>query len=141
MDEIGIVKSTSGIFAVVSVEKKSACDQCSAGCKITDGGAEIEAINRARATVGQRVRVALRPSSYLKSSILAYGVPASALIVGAVAGKELFSGFLRSLDPDVVSAIFGFGAFMLSLVFVKVWSTRMEKNIELKPVIDEILEG
>jgi sigma-E factor negative regulatory protein RseC len=141
MDEIGIVKSINGIFAIVSVERKSACDQCKAGCTITEGGAEIEALNMVKASIGQRVRVALKPYSYLKGSILVYGVPAAALIIGAVAGKEFFSGFFHGLDPDLVSAIFGFGAFILSFVFVKVWGMRMERKTELKPVIEEILEG
>lgn len=139
MEEIGVVKTTNGIFATVSVEGKSACDQCKAGCKITDSGAEIEAINRAKAKIGQRVRVELSPYSYLKGSVLVYGLPALALIVGAVAGKEFFSSYFQK-DPDIVSAISGFGAFILTFVIVKFWSTRIEKKTEYKPVIDEILE-
>lgn len=139
MEEIGIVKVTDGVFATVSVEKKSACEQCKAGCNVTDSGAEIEAVNRANARVGQRVRVEFRSYSYLKGSILAYGLPALALIAGAVAGKEFFSSFFQ-MDPDIVSAISGFGAFILTFVIVKLWSMRIEKKIEYKPVIEEILE-
>ena len=70
MEEIGVVKSIDGFMAIVSVERKSACEQCAAGCKITDSGAEIEAVNRAKATIGQRVRVELRPYSYLKGTVI-----------------------------------------------------------------------
>ena len=140
MDEIGVVKSTNGILAIVSVERKSACEQCAAGCKITDTGAELEAINRAQAVTGQKVRVAMRPYSYLKGSIVVYGLPALALILGAVMGKEFFSGFFVSLDPDIVSALFGFGAFILAFILVKIWSTRIAKETAYKPVIEEILK-
>lgn len=140
MDEIGIVKNVSGAFATVSVEKKSACEQCAAGCKITGSGAEIEAVNRVKAKVGQKVRVELTPYAYLKGSIIVYGLPALALVIGAVVGKEVFSGFFPAMDPDIVSAIFGFGAFIISVVFIKFWSMRTEKKTEHKPVIEEILE-
>jgi sigma-E factor negative regulatory protein RseC len=140
MDEIGVVKSTKGILAIVSLERKSACEQCTAGCKITDAGAELEAINRAKAMTGQKVRVALKPYSYLKGSLIVYGLPALSLIIGAVAGKEFFSRFFHSLEPDIVSALFGFGAFILAFVTVKIWSTRIESNTSYMPVVEEILE-
>ena len=140
MEEIGVVKSTSGVLAIVSVEKKSACEQCSGGCRITDEGAELEAVNQAKATEGQKVRVVMKPYAYLKGSMVVYGLPALALILGAVAGKEFFSSFFSSLDTDIVSAIFGFGGFILAFVAVKIWSVRIEKETAYKPVIEEILE-
>jgi len=140
MEEIGVVKSTSGVVAIVSVERKSACEQCSGGCRITDSGAELEAINRAKAITGQKVRVVLKPYAYLRGSVVVYGLPALALILGAVTGKEVFSGLFHSLDPDIVSAIFGFSAFILAFIAVKIWSVRIEKEAAYKPVIEEILE-
>ena len=140
MDEIGVVKSTNGILAIVSVERKSACEQCAAGCKITESGAELEAVNQAQAVTGQKVRVALKPYSYLRGSIVVYGLPALALILGAVMGKEFFSSRFPFLDPDIVSALFGFGAFILSFILVKIWSARIAKETAYKPVIEEILK-
>ncbi|MFN3396099.1 MAG: SoxR reducing system RseC family protein [Thermodesulfovibrionales bacterium] len=142
MEETGIVKSLSGALAIVVVERKSACDQCKAGCKVTDSGAEIEALNPVKAKIGQRVKVIMKPYTYLKGSIIIYGIPALALIIGAIIGKELLTSIhpFTSLDPDVVSAITGFGAFVLSFLVVKIWSMKIEKRIEYKPVIEEILE-
>ncbi|GAB4408140.1 MAG: hypothetical protein OHK0032_03540 [Thermodesulfovibrionales bacterium] len=140
MEEIGVVKSINGIMARVSVERKSACDQCKAGCKVTEEGAEIEAVNQAKAGIGQKVKVVMKPYSYLKGSILIYGLPALALIAGAIVGKEFLSGSFKDIDPDILSAICGFGAFILSFVIVKLWSSRMERKIEYKPVIEEILQ-
>lgn len=142
MEEIGIVKSLAGSFATVSVERKSACDQCKAGCRVTDSGAEIEALNLAKAKIGQKVRVVMKPYTYLKGSIIIYGIPALALIIGAIIGKEFLSSLppFVGFDPDIVSAISGFGAFILSFLIVKLWSGKLEKKIEYKPVIQEILE-
>lgn len=140
MDEVGIVKSINGAIALVSVEKKSACDQCKAGCSVSDSGVEIEAFNKARATVGQKVKVVMQPYLYLKGSMLIYGIPALALIIGAIIGKEYLSGFFKDLDPDIVSAISGFALLILSFIIIKVWSIRFEKKTEYKPIIEEILE-
>lgn len=140
MDEIGIVKTVNGVLAKVSVERKSACDSCKAGCHVTDAGAEIEAFNQAKASVGQKVKISMKAYSYLKGSVLVYGIPALALIVGAIIGKEFFSRYFTQTDSDTVSAIFGFSALILSLVIVKMLAGRMEKKTEYKPVIVEILK-
>jgi sigma-E factor negative regulatory protein RseC len=140
MEEIGAVKSVQGPMATVVVTKKGMCEHCTAGtCHMSDDGAEIEALNEAGAEIGQRVRVELQTYSYLRGSMMVYGLPALALVIGAVVGKEIGPRYL-SLDSDLLSAIFGFGAFGLSLVFVKLWSTRAEKETRYRPTIKEILE-
>ena len=101
---------------------------------------EIEALNLIKADVGQTVRVVMKPYSYLKGSLIVYGIPAFALVIGAVLGREIFSTYFREADPDVVSAFSGFGACIISFLFIKIWSRRIGKKQELKPVIDEIIE-
>lgn len=140
MDEIGVVKEIKGAFAIVSVARKSACSDCKAGCRLTESGAEIEAVNTIHAGVGQKVRVVMKPYTYLKGSLLVYGLPALALVLGAMVGKEFLSGLFKNTDPDILSAISGFGAFILSFLVIKGWSARIEKKIEYKPVAEEILE-
>lgn len=141
MEETGVVTSTQGPFAKVAVQRKSICDQCTAGtCHLTEEGAELDALNDIRAEVGQKVRVVLKPYSYLKGSLIVYGLPVLALVVGAVAGKEFFAERFKGLDPELVSAIFAFGAFALSFVVIFFWSRRAEKKTEYKPVIEEILQ-
>lgn len=140
MEEIGVVKSVEGVIARVVVERKSICDKCTEGkCLLTEGGAIIEAFNQARAKEGQRVRVVFRPYSYLKGSVLIYGIPALALIIGAVIGRELLSKFITGLDPDLLSAIAGFSLLIVTFAIVRIITRRMEKKVEYKPVVEEIL--
>jgi sigma-E factor negative regulatory protein RseC len=101
---------------------------------------EIEALNPVNARVGQRVRIIVKPYTYLKGSIIVYGVPALALIIGAILGKEVFSSYFKELDPDIVSAIAGFGAFIIIFIAVKLWSRTLDKKGESKPIIEEILK-
>lgn len=135
-----MVKTVTGPMAVVSVPRKSACEGCTAGaCRPESQGMEIEAVNRAGAQPGQRVRVSMQPYAYMKGSMLVYGVPALALILGAVAGKEFMSPLFPESDPDLLSAIFGFGACMISFAAVKFWTVMSGKRTKSKPVVEEIL--
>jgi sigma-E factor negative regulatory protein RseC len=109
-------------------------------CKPEAQFMEIEALNAAKAAVGQKVRVVLKSSSYMKSAGIVYGIPALALILGAVAGKELFSRSLPGFDADSVSALFGFGGFILAFISVRLWTRGAAKKVESRPVIEEILE-
>jgi sigma-E factor negative regulatory protein RseC len=140
IEEIGMVKSTSGMMAIVTVPRKSACEGCTAGiCKPEEQSMEIEAVNHAGAVAGQRVRVAIKSLAYMKGSMVVYGLPAIGLVVGAVLGKEVLSVFVKGIDPDILSAAVGFAVFGISLVIVKIWSNSTGNKSDSKPVIEEIL--
>jgi len=140
MEETGLVIKVEGRRAFVAVERKSACEACpaSAICKPTEEGSLIEAINEAGAQIGDRVIVSLKAYSYLKGSIIVYGIPAISLIAGAIMGKEILKGFVK-LDPELLSAIGGLGLFIISFVIVKFISRRFEKKTEYIPIIERIV--
>ncbi len=141
VEEVGVIKSIEGLLAKVSVPLKSACEGCSLGtCKPEEQSMEIEALNPVKARVGQKVKIVMKPYTYLRGSIIVYGVPALSLLIGAILGKEVFSHYLKEFDPDIVSAIFGFGALAISFLSIKLWSSKIWKKVDLKPVIEEILE-
>jgi sigma-E factor negative regulatory protein RseC len=140
VEEIGTVKSVQGVTAMVQVPKKSACEGCTMGtCNPEDQGMEIEAFNEVGAKVGQRVKVTVRSYAYMKGTMLVYGLPAVMLVAGAIFGKEFMSRVLPGRDPDILSAIFGFAAFILSFFIVKIWTSRASTKTDSRPVIEEIL--
>jgi len=140
MEEIGVVQKTIGSVATVLVERKSICDKCTEGkCLLTEGGAIIEAFNEANAKEGQRVKVIFRPYSYLKGSVLIYGLPALSLILGALIGFLFLPKYIKVFEPDLLSALTGFGLFLIAFVTVRMIASKMEKKVELKPVVVEIL--
>lgn len=141
MEEVGIVTKVEGRFARVLVAKKgSVCDSCAMGtCSVSAHGSEMNALNLANAKEGQRVKVTLKAYTYLKGSVIVYGIPALCLILGAVVGKELSQKYFPSSDADIISAIFGFSGLALSFLMVRLWGSRAEKKLEYKPVIEEIL--
>ena len=141
IEEIGVVTSIEGLTARVDVPKKSTCEGCTAGTCITgEQSMEIIAVNKAGAKVGQKVKVLVHSYAYMRGTMIVYGIPALALVLGAVFGKEAMPGFFGGTDPDTLSAIFGFGFLALSVIGVKIWSNRETSNTELTPVIEEILD-
>lgn len=140
IEETGTVRSTSGMMAIVAVPRKSTCEGCTAGtCRQEEQSMEIEAVNRAGAEAGQRVRVSIQSSLYLKGSMVVYGLPALGLVVGAVVGKEMLGRFIQGVDPDLLSALAGFTFFGIALGLVKLWSHSAGSTLASKPVIEEIL--
>lgn len=142
MEEIGVVIQTLGRFAKVSIAKpQGVCEHCTMGtCHVSAEGSEIEALNMAGAKEGQKVKVVMKPLSYMKGSLIVYGLPVLALILGAILGKELALSHMKGHDPDSISAIFAFGAFGISFLLVKLWTSKAEKKLEYKPIIEEILD-
>lgn len=143
MEEIGIVRDVEGQRAHVVVTRRGSCEGCAAGaaCKADGDAKVIEALNEARARPGDRVRVFFKPYTYVKGSLLLYGIPALALIIGAVAGKSFLSGMFREMDPELVAAGAAFGLCLAAVVAVRFISRRLEKKTELMPVITEIMKS
>ncbi len=143
MEETGIVKEIRGDKAIISVQKQSSCDSCNAGgsCKAGESGAELEAINQADAHVGDRVKIAFTAYTYLKGSMIFYGIPAVALVAGAILGKDHLSRFFPGIDPDSLSGIAGIALCVLSFFVVRIFMKRFAKKRETIPVVVEVLES
>jgi sigma-E factor negative regulatory protein RseC len=141
LEEIGVVTGIDGLTAQVNVPKKSTCEGCTAGTCVTgEQSMEIVALNRAGAKVGQKVKVVVHSYIYMRSAMIIYGIPAIALVLGAVFGKEVMPRFFVRTDPDMLSAIFGFGFLVLSFLVVKMWANRKTARTDSSPVIEEILD-
>jgi len=142
IEETGIVTKTEGVMAMVSVQKKGTCEGCAVKgvCETQGEDSEIEAMNPVHAKVGQTVKVSIKPQVYLKGTMLVYGIPLVALIAGAIFGKNIGETYFRGTNSDLIAALAGFGALILSLLLIKIWTRSYETKTEYKPVIEEILE-
>jgi sigma-E factor negative regulatory protein RseC len=141
LEEIGTVIGIEGPYARVSIPKKSACEGCTAGtCAMGDQSMEIEALNKAGAVVGQKVRVMVHTHMYMKGSMIIYGIPAVSLVAGAVFGKEIAAQFFPTKDADVLAALFGFSFLLASFILIKLWAGKQEKKTGSTPVVEELLD-
>ena len=143
IEETGVVTGTEGTIARVKVQKRGACDGCAATgvCETSDDGMEIKALNHVQARVGHTVRVSVKPQSYLKGTMMIYGLPMIALIAGAIIGKNIGEKYFSGFDSDMIAAIAGFTMLIITFLFVKNWSRKAETMTEYQPVIEEILDG
>ena len=141
MEEVGVVTETDGVTATVVVKKKGACDGCSikGTCEPTEKGMEIEALNTVNAQPGQTVKVSIGAYTYLKSSMLAYGMPLVFFVAGAIFGKNLGEKHLVGYNSDLIAAVAGFAALIISLFLLKLISGRAATKQEHKPYIEEII--
>jgi len=110
MEEEGIVVEARGPTARVQIDKKSACESCSAAyiCHPKEHD-YVDAVNPIGAAEGQKVKIVVRPELYLKASILLYGLPILVFLGVAVIGKVLA---LR-LAGELYSDLWAFGAACL----------------------------
>lgn len=88
----------------------------------------IKAANDVRAEVGDRVIVAISSKTFFKASAVIYLLPVAALIFGGVFGKSIAPHLNLNIQPETVSAVFGFTSLLLSFVAVKLLSTRIGES-------------
>lgn len=142
VEEIGIIERVEGVNAIVALPKSTACDGCSLKtCKPVGQSMTIEALNSVHAQVGQTVKISLNSNTYLKGSLIVYGIPGIALVAGAILGREFMSSVFIGQDQDSIAAISGITAYMLSFFLVKIWSNRVKRKNATKPVIWEIVKS
>lgn len=143
MQEVGIVQSIDGATARVMISREeSPCENCTQdACTIPEKGIETEAINVAGAKVGQKVKVIMKANTYFKGALLIYVLPVVALIGGAILGKIYLPAYINVKDTDLLAALGGFLAFIVSLLVVKVLISKINKKTEYQSVIESIMEG
>ncbi len=142
IEDIGVVTKTDGVTASIIVRKKDFCDGCTTKgtCESTDEGMEIKALNTVQAKVGQTVKVSLGPQTFLKGTILVYGIPLIAFIGGTIMGKIIALEYFNGTDSDLVAAATGFAVFIISLFGIKIWAKKAASATEYKPFIEDIVE-
>ena len=145
MEEEGSVVRVESGYAVVRAEKGSGCEGCGskASCHAMGGAdgkmMEIKAINDVNAQVGDRVRVAIDSVVLLKSSFLIYIVPLVFMIAGGIAGDSYARSNMPDSDADLIAGSVGIFSFLISFIFIKMWSKNVEKKAQYRPRIIRIL--
>lgn len=125
MIEVGRIVEISGERAKVSLPRKEGCAGCGK-CSFAAGGGSmvLEADNDAGGRVGDEVEVNLPFRDPLRASLLIFGLPLLALLVGAIAGYRIFQSF--GADPDFGALLIG--AVGLGAIFAWVRSRERKRS-------------
>ena len=123
MIEVGRIVEISGGKAKVSLPRKEGCAGCGR-CSFAVGGKNmlLEAENDAGGRPGDEVEVNVPSRDPLQASLLIFGLPLLAFLVGAIIGYWIFQSF--GADPD-------FGAILIGaagLVAVFLWVRSRERR-------------
>ncbi len=86
---VGRVVAVEGAEAVVLFSRGMACAHCGACLTLSDGNMETRVRNTLSAAVGDRVEVRLAANRVVSATLLAYGVPLVALLIGLAAGSRI----------------------------------------------------
>ncbi len=96
LGEVGEVINIEGKKLVVKMERKEACAKCracTAGMKKED--MLIRAENMCSADIGDKVDVVLDNSNFMKATLIMYGIPLVAFLIG------VFSGYYGALEMGI----------------------------------------
>ena len=135
-DEEGIVVEVNGNTAKVRAAKHGDCKNC--GACPGDNAIVLDTQNPIGAKPGQLVAFAIQETNMLQAAFIVYIMPLVAIFVGALAGGKLADKF----GQTVISFQIGGGilAFVLSIIYVKLYDKSSRKNIKMQPVITKILD-
>lgn len=140
IEEEGIVVETAGDTAKVAILKKSACESCAASGVCHPGDQEyLEAANPLGSRKGQKVKVAIAPQTYLKASLILYGIPMVSLVGGAIIAKNIALTYGAEAQSDLWAFLSGMFCMVVSFLFLRRYNRKVEKTREYKPIIVEIL--
>lgn len=138
IEDIGKVVRVEGDNAFVEVARTSACARC--------GLQEVEelagekpvfiALNTAKATMGDTVKVRVQSVAYMKASVFIYGIPVLFLIIGAVLGFYLAGKF--GISSDTMSALLSMAGLIIGIVILFLFRRRGTRK-EYMPVIVEVI--
>jgi len=139
IEDIGKVVRVEGANAFVEVERTSACAQCGLQEveELVTGKPVFMALNTAKATIGETVKVRVQSVAYLKASAFIYGIPILSLIIGALLGFYLAGEF--GISSDTMSALLGMAGLIIGIVILFLFRRKGARK-EYMPVIVEVIE-
>jgi len=124
-------------------QEKTECGNCSSmhSCGIGSQRKILATgvLNKAGADVGDFVTVSIKSSKLLTSIAVIYLIPAIGLLLGAVAGANLFNVF--ELDETTSAIIFSLVGLALGVLLAFSISRKLSESNQFKPEITKILKS
>ncbi len=126
--EVGEVIAIEDNRLVIKLQRNEACAKCRA-CTAGIEGKEmiIKAINECGGTVGDRVEIALDSADFYKATMIMYGIPFIAFLIG------VFGGYYSALYfeipyAEVIGIAAGFIMIIITYGIIHTQEHRFKKN-------------
>ncbi|ABW19246.1 SoxR reducing system RseC family protein [Alkaliphilus oremlandii] len=139
MRQCGVIISIDGERAKVSLQKQSACGDCK-GCRWGEDNMkmEVEAINRIKAKVGDRVEIDMEHQNVLAAAFIAYVIPLITLILGVILGSMILDKIDIVQNKEVGAGIFGLVLTAISYGIIRLKENSFKQNQQFIPIITGI---
>jgi len=134
-EEVGIVVELVGNKAKVRASRHGDCENC--GVCDGDNAVIMEIENSLSAKPGQKVAFVMPEANMLQAAFVVYILPLIAIFVGALIGWFVASQFGQSLLSFQIGG--GILAFIVSVIYVRLYDSAARKNHKMQPRITKIL--
>ena len=126
--EEGLVSAVSGRTATVVIQAGEGCDKCGLCTRISSTRMVVDAVVRDRVSVGDRVRVVIKPGMIIGSAALLYIFPLAGLVAGYFAGRSVFGPGPPGKD-ELYPALSAIVCFFAAFVPIRLYDKqRMKKK-------------
>ncbi|MBI6873017.1 SoxR reducing system RseC family protein [Clostridium aciditolerans] len=131
----GVVIEVSGDMAKVKSNRHGDCKNC--GACPGDNATVLDVQNPLGAKPGQRVSFEIKETNMLKAAFIVYIMPLIAIFLGAIAGTWLGEKAGQSIRMFQIGG--GIVAFILSVIYVKIFDKSTRSDKKMIPIITRIL--
>lgn len=133
--EEGIIIEVVDNIAKVKVGRHSDCSNC--GACPGSNSVIIDANNKIGAKLGQRVEFEVKETNVLSGAFIVFVMPIIVAFIGVLCGRFLATYIGANINAFQIAG--GIIAFLLSLIFIKLFDKAATLSEESKPVIIRIL--
>ncbi len=98
----GIVQKIEGEYAIVEIKRQDMCGDCHACDAVhVSRACTLKCINNVHSKVGDSVEISLDNKTFLKATIIMYGLPLAGLIGGLLVGY-IIGNFATYMDAEIL---------------------------------------
>lgn len=141
MDELGLVVELKNEYAVVNIQRKSACGSCKA-CELGKSGLSeinVNVKNTLGATIGDRVMIQMQTPDVLKAAFTVYMIPLMALLIGVTGTYALQQK--TGNHNEMTMMLVGVVMMLLSFVYVRFKDNKIKATQKFEPLMTEVVKA
>ncbi len=143
MEQVGIIKKTTGNMAVVEVTRFSGCGgnckSCGGSCSVESATLTVTIKNDIGAKEGDLVEIKARPKKILKYTFIVYMIPFIMLLMGIFIGVNYFQSIGKS-NYEILGIGVGMVFLAASFVIMRVVDNYINRRDENPLEITRILK-
>ena len=132
MNEQGTVSKLDGKKATVIFARKGMCKDCGACLKAGPDEMMVEVENTLGARVGDVVAVELRQGVFIEATLVMYGLPLLALVIGLLVCRLIGAS-------DMVTVIAALGCAVAAFAAIRIFEPKLSRSLRFRHKMTEIV--